>query len=143
MNNQSGMISIEAAVIIPITIAVTMLIIWLGIFFYIQNVMDVCSNQAAIVGSHLADLDNNEIQDITTETLNTLLADNLVMMDDVTSDISVDFGSVTVHVEGSLNIPSFFLFGDIYDTKFWSIDITNSAPRLISSMFVRTITNLK
>lgn len=143
MKNQAGMISIEAAVIIPITIAVTMLILWLGIFFYNQNVIDDCSSQAAIVGSHLADLDNNEIQDITADTLNTLITENLVMMDDISSEITVDFGTVTVHVEGSLNIPSFFLFGDIYNTELWSIDITNSSPRLRSSMFVRTITNLK
>lgn len=141
--NNNGMISIEASVIIPVTIAVTMLLIWLGIYYYNQNVFDECTAKAAIMGSHMSDLDNNEIEDIAMENIVSLLNENLVMIDDADITVTVEYGYVTVEASGVLNIPNFFLFGNIYSDNSWSISVKNSAPRLHSSSFVRMITNLK
>ena len=60
-------------------------------------------------------------------------------MDDIESDITVDFNNITVELKGKVNIPEGIILGNLYNRSGWEIGVIKRAPRLRSSTFVRTI----
>ena len=137
--NNKGMTTVEACVIIPITFTVIMLLVWLGILFYDRNALSQAAARAAIVGSEYSYLDNDEICEIVMKKTAELTQDKLILMAEPEVDVSVDATEIRVNVRGNLHLPESVFFGNIYNKRVWSIDITEPAPRLKPSVFVRTV----
>lgn len=141
--NNKGMTTIEASVIIPISLAIIMLLVWLGFFFFNKNALSTSAARAVMYGSEHSEYSNEEIKNIVEEKLNECLENNTVLIKDLESEIVVDFTSITILVKGKLEVPSYILFGNIYDSKMWEIELVKRAPRLKSSSFVRAMDFIK
>lgn len=141
MNNK-GMTTIEACVIIPISLTIICMLIWMGIFIYDKNALSQAASRAAIIGSQNSYLDNEEICDIVMKAVRELTEDKLVLMSDPAVNVTVGFNEIEVNVTGSLILPESFFFGKIYNKRLWHIDITEKTARLKPSLFVRSVSRI-
>lgn len=134
-----GMVTIEACFIIPIVLMITMLIIWMGFFFYNQNVLTQSAGIAVIYGSRMAEKSNEEIVDAVRNRLTELLDGKIIGMELSEICVSVDYGEIKVEMEGSMQIPGVLFLSDIYQNHAWNLKASQSAERLRCSMVTRTI----
>lgn len=133
------MSTIEASIIIPITIGITMLLFWLGVYYYNQNVCNESIAKAVAYGSEHSNMSNEEIEKIVLDELNKNLKDNLVLADDIKMSVSVSYGTITANVHGNIKVPGVFNLGNIYNKSSWTYEGEGSAARLQPSMLLRLI----
>lgn len=119
------MATIEATVIIPISLGITILLFWLGIYYYNWNVCNEAIAKAVAYGSEYAEKDNEEIEKLVMEELNKNLKDNLILADGVKMEVSVDYGSISASASGKL--------------RGWTYSGKVVSPRLRPSMLMRLI----
>lgn len=143
LNNNSGMATIEACVIIPLCIGVMMLLFWLGIYYYDKNVLAEGAARAAIYGSENAELSNEDITKLVESKLTECLQEGMILVSDVETSVTVDFNDIIVKVIGSVKIPEEINFGNIYEKNVWEIAVIKRTPRLHNSSFVRTMDLVK
>ena len=142
LRDNRGMATIEACIIIPVCIAVTMLLIWFGLYSYDRIVCAGSVHRAVIYASSTPELDNSELADICQDKLSQELEDNLVYLKNPRIEINVDYGTITARVEGDFEVPGIFNFGGIYGRDSWYIEEEAAAPRLRHSMVVRAIAEI-
>jgi len=142
IDNNKGLFSIEAAMIIPMIIAVIMLLIWLSIFFYNRSVLSEVASRAAICGSQNAELENTEIVDYVTDKVIELSDNKLIFLDSLSCEVTVEANQIKVNLTGSMSIPPFINLFNLYENNLFEISITESATRLKNSMFIRTVYRL-
>lgn len=142
-NRNSGVTTLEACVIIPIVFMIIMLLIWLGIYQYNRMVFTQVASMAAIKGSQNAEKSNDEIIKIVNSRIEELLDEKLIMMENVSSDIEVNYAQIKVHLQGEFNIPEAIYITDIYEKNMWEIAVDKSAPRIRSSMIIRTAERIR
>ncbi len=96
--------TVEASLLFPFILAVTVLLIYFSFLIHDRTVMDAAANQAAIRGSEITSPDGDifsKVQDTgKRETEGRLLATKNVDM-----DISVDGKEVRVEINGDFEIP--------------------------------------
>lgn len=137
------MSSIECAVIIPITLSISILVVWLAIFFYDKDVISNSAITAVTYGSENSELENEEIVKLVKEKFDSICQDELVLMKDIESTITVNGTTISITADGTLNIPNGIILGQIYNKDLWHYTITQEAPRLKASQFVRCVSILK
>lgn len=131
--NNTGITTVEAVIIVPICLIITMLLFWLGIYYYDKNAMAQIAGQGAVYGAENSELSNDEIVEIIDSKITEITGDRLIFVDKQTSKVDVDINKITVEMTGELNVP-----GDS-----WDIHTIQIAPRLKSSMFVRMLNGIK
>ena len=142
MNNK-GYSTIEAAVIIPIILSIVLLLIWTGFFFYDRNVLSQAASRAAVCGSQMSYLENEEIADYVSNRVSELTEGKLILLDLAETTVTVTATNICVNVTGTMNVPDFIVLGNIYNGGTWNINIKEYGARLKSSMFIRTANRIK
>lgn len=137
--DNTGMTTVEACVIIPITLAVIMLLIWLGFFFYNKNILSQAAGRAAIMAGQHPELDNDELVEYIDYKLREMIEGKTVFIDNPDVEITVEYSEIVIHITSSISLPESVRLGGIYMKRIWEIDLTEKAARLHPSIFVRTI----
>lgn len=141
--NNKGMTTIEACIIIPITLIVTMMLIWLGLFFYNKSIMSVAASRAGIMGGQHPEKSNDELVEYVTKNVEDILQDRLIFMEDPSVEVTVNYMDIVVHLTGDMRLPESVGMGGIYKIKMWEIDMTEKSARLQPSIFVRTLSRVR
>lgn len=142
MSNK-GMITVEAAVIIPISLIITILLVWLGFYYYDKNVIASVAAEAAVYGAENAEYTNEEIKAMVEDKARDCLKGRTVLLDDVNSTVTVSYSEIIVELSTSLSLPQKAMFGGIYNVDAWGIYSVKKAPRLKPSGFVRIVSFIK
>lgn len=138
-----GMMTIEACILIPIIIMISLLVIWLGFFLYNKTLLMECAGIAAIKGSQMAEADNEALASAAAARAEELLAQKTVAMEIQDIIVSVDYGAVTVKIRGVMQIPEAIFLLDIYQEDRWEIYVEQTAERLRSCSILRTIERIR
>lgn len=138
-----GMMTIEACILIPIIIMISLLAVWLGFFLYNKTLLMECAGIAAIMGSRMAEADNEELAGAAATRAGELLSQKTVAMEVRDITVSVDYGAVTVRITGVMQIPGAIFLTDIYQRDSWEIHAEQTAERLRSCSILRTIERLR
>lgn len=141
--NNKGMMTIEACILIPIIIMVSLLLIWLGFFLYNKTLLMECAGIAAIKGSQMAEEDNETLASAAAARAEELLSQKTVALEVQDIIVSVDYGSVTVKITGVMQIPEAIFLLDIYQNDRWEIYVEQTAERLRSCSILRTIERVR
>lgn len=141
--NNKGMMTIEACILIPIIIMISLLVIWLGFFLYNKTLLLECAGIAAIKGSQMAEADNETLASAAAVRAEELLAQKTVALEIQNIIVSVDYGAVTVKITGVMQIPKAIFLMDIYQDDRWEIYVEQSAERLRSCSILRTIERVR
>lgn len=141
--DNKGMMTIEACILIPIIIMISLLVIWLGFFLYNKTLLLGCAGIAAIKGSQMAEADNEAIASAVTVRAEELLARKTVAMGIQDIIVSVDYGTVTVKITGVMQVPEAIFLLDIYQDDRWEIHVEQTAERLRSCSILRSIERLR
>lgn len=135
----NGYTTIEATIIIPMTILITMLLVWLGVFFFNKNIMAHAASRAAIMGGQHPELSNDDLVEYVTLTAEDIMKNKLLFMEDPVIEVTVNYMDIVVHISGDMRLPDSTRMGGIYTERIWEIDLTEKGARLDPSIFVRTI----
>ncbi len=141
--NNKGMMTIEACILIPIIIMISLLVIWLGFFLYNKTLLMECAGIAAIKGSQMAEADNEVLAGVAAARAGELLAQKTVAMEIQDIIVSVDHEAVTVKIRGVMQIPEAIFLLDIYQEDSWEIYVEQTAERLRSCSILRTIERIR
>lgn len=141
--NNKGMMTIEACILIPIIIMISLLVIWLGFFLYNKTLLMECAGIAAIRGSQMAEADNEALASAAAARAEELLSQKTVAMEIQDIIVSVDYGAVTVKIRGVMQIPEAIFLLDIYQDDGWEIYVEQTAERLRSCSILRTIERIR
>ncbi|MDE6529149.1 MAG: hypothetical protein K2K96_00070 [Lachnospiraceae bacterium] len=141
--NNKGMMTIEACILIPIIIMISLLVIWLGFFLYNKTLLMECAGIAAIRASQMAEADNEALASAAAARAEELLSQKTVAMEVQNINVSVDYGAVTVKIRGVMQIPEAIFLLDIYQDDRWEIYVEQTAERLRSCSILRTIERIR
>ncbi len=129
-----GMMTIEACVIIPLSLFITFLLLWTGMLLYNRAAVNYAVSTAVIQGSRMAECSNDEISDYVQKKITELLENKLVLMEMPQMQVTVEYGQISASLQGYLDAPVLAGFsGD------WTVKAQRSAERMRSSQIVRTI----
>lgn len=137
------MMTIEACILIPIIIMVSLLVIWLGFFLYNKTLLMECAGIAAIRGSQMAEADNETLAAAAAIRAEELLSQKTVAMEIEEIIVSVDYGAVTVKITGVMQIPQAIFLFNIYQNDRWEIYVEQTAERLRTCSILRTIERVR
>lgn len=142
-NNNKGMMTIEACILIPIIVMISLLVIWLGFFLYNKTLLMECAGIAAIKGSQMAEADNEILAGEAAARAEELLSQKTVAMEIQDIIVSVDYGAVTVKIRGVMQIPDAIFLFNIYQNHTWEVYAEQTAERLRSCSILRTIERVR
>ena len=137
-----GMITIEACIILPITLMITVLILWVGFFWYNRNAITHAVSMALIAGSQAAEKSNSEVEEIVQSAMSELLEGKLVMMDPPQMTVSVGYGNIEMDVAAQMELPGGIFITDIYDDGVWNYNVHKECRRVRRSQIIRTVHRL-
>ena len=129
-----GMMTIEACVIIPLSLMITFLLFWTGILLYNRTAVNYAVSTAVIQGSRMAECPNDEICEYVQKKIAELLEHKLVLMEMPQTEVTAEYGKISASLTGYVNAPVLAGFGGN-----WSVEVHRSADRMRSSQIVRTI----
>ena len=141
MKRIKAMMTIEAVVILPVALMISMMIIWCGLLLYNRTAADYALSVAVIQAARQAEADNEEIVKLAKDKAVELLNSRMVIMEDAAVDVKVDIDSVEAVYNGRMRAPAFPTFGDVKLFE-WKIDVTRKTPRLKEAMTVRAMKKL-
>lgn len=141
MKRVGAMMTIEAVIILPVCLMISLMVVWSGIFLYNRTAADYALSVAVIQAARQAEADNEKISGLAKDKAVELLNARMVMMEEAAVEVSVDLLSVKAVYNGRMRAPVLPGFGDVklFD---WRIDITRQTPRLKEAMTVRTMRNV-
>lgn len=138
MNNK-GYTTLEATIIIPMTMIISLILVCLGLFFFDKNIIAHGASRAAIMGGQHPEMSNDDLVEYVTLMAEEIMKDKLIGMEDPVIEVTVNYMDIVVHVTGDMRLPEGTHMGGIYKDRLWEIDITEKGARLDPSIFVRTI----
>lgn len=133
--NNKGMMTVEAAVIIPLSLFITIMLVWLSFYYYDKNALSAAAAEGAVKGAENAWCSNEEIVQIVEDRIAECLTDRTIFLDDIDMEVTVSFSEIEVRLSSGIKAPD----NGIFNTDMWSIDVVKKAPRLQSSEVVRGI----
>ena len=136
LHSNRGMMTIEAVVILPLSLMITFLLLWTGMLLYNRAAVSYAVSVAVIRGSRMAEESNEEIQSYVGKKIPELLEHKLVLMEisQMEMEVEVSYQTISASVSGNLQAPPLAGFaGD------WSVSVQRRADRMRSSQIVRTI----
>ncbi len=125
-----GYFTVEATLIMSITLVCVVLLIYIGFYQYDRCLLTQDTYRLALKGSSSQFLDNEEIYQKLSAEINKYYWDKYIGMKISEPSVNVSGGEVIVKIEGSINIP--FVFG-----KTWSISQKSVSKRVIPSKEIR------
>ncbi|MCR4643057.1 MAG: hypothetical protein K5697_13650 [Lachnospiraceae bacterium] len=134
-----AMMTLEAVVILPFCLIVSIAILWIGMLLYNRTAVDYALSVAVIQGGRQAEKENDEIVSLVRKKAEELLQGRLVLMDAPSLTVSVDMFEVKAELHGRMKAPPLPLIGNMSITADWSVESEKTSPRLKESMIVRTL----
>lgn len=128
--------TVEAALILPIVMLLTVMMIFLAIYSYDRCVMEHSAYEAALRGTNSHFRTAKEAESAACAAAERLVEGKLFAMHDFSYDVSVDAGNVTVTYHCVVNMPLITWLSEYVSGIDTALDISGSAGRLYP---VRTI----
>ena len=141
--NNKGMMTIEACFLLPMLIMLCLLVIWLGFFLYNKTLFMECAGIAAILGSQMAEADNETIGTTVNNRARELLSGKTVLAEGIEVRVTVDYDAVTVGITGLLRIPGVVFLTDMGLNNTWQLQASQTAGRLRSCSILRGIEHFR
>ena len=142
-NNNRGMMTIEACFLLPMLIMLCLFVIWLGFFLYNKTLFMECAGIAAILGSQMAEADNETIGTTVNNRARELLSGKTVLAEGIEVRVTVDYDAVTVGITGILRIPGIVFLTDMGLNNTWQLQASQTAGRIRSCSILRGIEHFR
>lgn len=137
MKNNKGMMTIEACVIIPIIIFMTIMIIWIGMLSYNRNAINSAISVGLTLGAGFPEKDNEEIAECVKDKTEELLTDRLVLAEDSEINVTVTYGMIKTEVTASMESPPVPGM-DVFRAEVWDLGQQKETKRIRCSRLIRT-----
>ena len=142
-NNNKGMMTIEACFLLPMLIMLCLFVIWLGFFLYNKTLFMECAGIAAILGSQMAEADNETIGTTVNNRARELLSGKTVLAEGIEVRVTVDYDAVTVGITGLLRMPGVVFLTDMGLNNTWQLQASQTAGRHRSCSIIRGIEHFR
>lgn len=142
-NNDRGVMTIEACFLLPMLLMLSLLVIWLGFFLYNKTLFMECAGIAAILGSQMAEQDNEVIGMTVNNRARELLSQKTIAVEGIEVRVTVDYDAVTVGITGNVKIPGAVFLTDIYQKESWQLQASQRAERIRSCSILRGIEHFR
>ena len=139
VKNNKGMMTVEACVIIPLIIFISLILIWIGILMYNKSAINCALVNALDAGARCAEDDNDTICRIVKEKAEFMLDEKLLLAEDPELTVTVDHGSITADLQASMQAPPVPLINDLVSNRYWDMGARKSINRIRASRTVRTM----
>ncbi|MDE7417741.1 MAG: pilus assembly protein [Lachnospiraceae bacterium] len=134
---EAAYFTVEAALILPMTMLFTVMMIFLAIYSYDRCVMEHSAYEAALRGtaSHFGTAE--EAESAARAAAGELVKEKLFAIQDFSYDVLVDAKSVTVTYHCVVNMPFITWLGEYVSRIDTTLDISRSAGRLRPTRTIR------
>lgn len=136
-DSNTGMTTIEACILIPLSLMIILLLIWSGFYKYDLCVISEAAAAASMNGALEIGMSNEEISTFVDGKVYELLNEKLICVRDINWDISVSATKVSVIIRGKFMIPSQIFLTKLYERDVWDFEIEKSELRINPSMLLR------
>lgn len=143
MKNNKGMTTIEACFIVLISMAIIFLLFGTAVYYYDQVVLSAAVAKSAMRGCEYSYKDNKEIIGIVEEHFKYMTDNQLVMLKDPQINVTVSAFEIKVNAKADFDTAPFNGLRLFKLQDNWKIDVTEYAPRMKASNFVRNIRNIR
>ena len=129
--------TVEAALILPMTMLFTVMMIFLAFYSYDRCVMEHSAYEAALRGTDSHFRTAEEAESAARAAAGELIAEKLFAIHDFGYDVSVDAGNVTVTYHCVVNMPLITWLGEYVSGIDTALNISRSAGRLRPTRTIR------
>ncbi|MGN0346224.1 MAG: hypothetical protein ACI4DU_02955 [Lachnospiraceae bacterium] len=137
--NDKGMITVEASILIPFTLGIILICIWIGFYQYNKMVFTQVAACSVLKGAQYAEKPNEEIIQLIQMEIREQMNNKLILVDNPVANIEVDYDTIQIELTGSMEVPGYINIFNTYDRFGWNISVTKSANRIRRSQVIRTI----
>ncbi len=142
MMNNKGMMTIEACVIIPIIIFMTIMILWIGMLSYNRNAINSAISVGLTFGASVPEKDNEEIIECVKNKTEELLTDRLVLVEDPEINVTVSYGTIKTEITASMESPPVPGM-DVFKSEVWDLGQQKEVKRIRCSRLIRTFNRVE
>ena len=142
LKNNKGMMTIEACVIIPIIIFMTIMILWIGMLSYNRNAINSALSVGLTFGAGFPEKDNEEIAECVKNKTVELLTDRLVLVDDPEINVTVTYGTIKTEITATMESPPVPGM-DVFKSEVWDLGQQKEVKRIRSSRLIRTFNRVE
>ncbi|MBR3306400.1 MAG: pilus assembly protein [Lachnospiraceae bacterium] len=143
IHSNRGMTTIEAAYLIPVSLAVTWMIIWCGILLYDRTAAEYAAAASVIYASEFSELDNRNLSAFASEKCGAMLEGRMILADDVEASFEVSGLKINSSLTSGLTLPGIPLKTGVGTGGRYDISSKAEAPRLNCSRTVRSIYRIR
>ena len=133
MRNNRGMMTIEACVIIPIIIFMTIMILWIGMLSYNRNAINSAVSVGLTLGASVPEKDNEEIVEC---------VKRLVLAEDPEINVTVTYGTIKTEVTATMESPPVPGM-DVFRSEVWDLGQQKEIKRIRCSRLIRTFNRVE
>lgn len=134
---EAAYFTVEAALILPVVMLFTVMMIFLAFYSYDRCVMEHSAYEAALRGTRSHFRTAGEAESAAGAAADRLIRERLFALNDFSYDVSVDAGSVTVTYHGIVNMPFVTWLGEYVSGMDMKLDVSRSARRLRPARTIR------
>ena len=142
MRNNKGMMTIEACVIIPIIIFMTIMILWIGMLSYNRNAINSAISVGLTLGASVPEMENEEIAECVRKKTEELLTDRLVLVEDPEINVTVSYGTIKTEITASMESPPVPGM-DVFKSEVWDLGQQKEVKRIRCSRLIRTFNRVE
>ncbi len=142
MRNNRGMMTIEACVIIPIIIFMTIMILWIGMLSYNRNAINSAVSVGLTLGASVPEKDNEEIVECVKNKTEELLDERLVLAEDPEINVTVTYGTIKTEVTATMESPPVPGM-DVFRSEVWDLGQQKEIKRIRCSRLIRTFNRVE
>ena len=132
-----GMISLEAALVMPVILYTIIAIVYFLIFLYDRNAMEEAASLAVMQTFYSGNVTNEETEKVITQKCRESLKDRLVAVENLQLQVNVGKNSAQVILTGNVKMADLSGWGGMFPFGDIKVDVTSS--RLCSGQFVREV----
>ncbi len=137
--NNRGMMTIEACIIIPMIIFISLLLIWTGILLYNKSAVNFALAAGLDAGEENAEADNEELCTIMKLKTEELLKDRLILVKDPGIEAVTEYGRLNLKLDAFMQAPPVPLTADAGLSELWDTGGEKYRLRIRKSQFIRTV----
>ncbi len=136
--SEAAYFTVEAALILPIVMLFTVVMIFLAIYSYDRCVMEHCAYEASLRGAGSYISSATEAETVARTAARRLVEERLFALRNFSYEVSVDSKQVTVTYNSEINMPFITWLGEYVSDIDMTIKVTKSAKRLNSTRTIRS-----
>lgn len=129
--------TVEASMLIPLILGGIIFVIYLGIYLYNVCTLKQSSYMAALRGSQMKNVSNEDIKSYTQQQLNQLLEQQILATEKLETRIHVTGNKVKIYISTNITMPFAGFISKAVD--FWEIENEAEANRLNPVEIIRNV----